>query len=255
MESALEFLNKLFTLKDSALKAPRWAKLLTHESIEKVVSQLDEILGEAIKGNERAREALNPFLLTKIFSEFLSYEKKRDLYESASQENLTLVKALLSDPLPRLKGPKIESIRIQDVRPEKTIGDPHKKRDPITLGERRSLAKSKDLKILEKMLFDPDPKVLNNLLNNPTILEKHIIKLASHRPIRGKILNTIGCHPRWGTNARIRHTLILNPYTPPYLSVVSLITADKKVLREVNQDENLHPLLREVVRTILAWKK
>ena len=255
MARILEFIDSLIPLQDPDLQAPKLEKFLSHRPLEDTVNALNEMILKAIEGNEKARLVLNPFLLTKTLTELMDYEKRREIYEAATAKNLPIVKALLSDPIPFEKGPKIDSIRILDIRPKKTIGNPNLRRDPITLGERRSLAKSKDRKILEKILYDPDPKVIQNLLNNRSILETDILKLASHRPNQGPILNLLGCHRRWGKNPRIRQALVLNPYTPPLLAVVTLVTADQQLLKEVRHDENLHPLLREVTQKILELKK
>src|SRR5262249_52802934 len=139
---------------------------------------------------------------------------------------------------------------IEDVRPGKD-----KAKDPITLGERRTLAKSNNPKILEKLLFDPDDRVIAGLLNNPHILEKHVLRICSRRPTRAAILKTISFHPKWGRNMNVRFALVQNPYTPPIVATLSMVTASAAQLSVIAQLEILHPAIRNMAAAIVKEKK
>src|SRR5262249_864218 len=149
------------------------------------------------------------------------------------------------DLSPVVMAPPLQTFPVQDLRPSSGS-----KRDPITLGERKSLAKTKDLKLLEKLIADPDLGVVQNLLENPYLQEKHVLKMVSRRPVRREILTHGAWHGRWGGHERVRQALALNPYTPPLIAVLSLLTAKRPHVEEVRGDENLHPFVRQIAEEI-----
>lgn len=93
---------------------------------------------------------------------------------------------------------------------------------PLTLGERKSLARRPDRDTLERLLRDPHPDVIRQLLANPRLTEENVLSVAARRPCRPDVLTEIARHPRWAHRPRIRVALVLNPDTP--LDVVSPIT-------------------------------
>ena len=93
---------------------------------------------------------------------------------------------------------------------------------PLTLGERKSLARRPDRDTLERLLRDPHPDVIRQLLANPRVTEEDVLSIAARRPCRPDVLTEIARAPRWAHRPRIRLALVLNPDTP--LDVVSPIT-------------------------------
>jgi hypothetical protein len=72
---------------------------------------------------------------------------------------------------------------------EHPVGEDEVEKDPeiqaLTLGERKSLARAPNKKrLLDKLLHDQDPTVIANLINNPRLTERDILKIASKRPTR-----------------------------------------------------------------------
>jgi hypothetical protein len=86
-------------------------------------------------------------------------------------------------------------------------------------------------------------------------MEKNVLMVTSRQPNRAKILTMISCHRRWGRNIRVRQSLILNPFTPPIISVLSLITTSRQNLKDIKNDGKLHPLLRDIAEVILSHKE
>ena len=84
----------------------------------------------------------------------------------------------------------------------------------VPLGVRRSLARRNDIGLIERLLGDPDPAVVENLLNNPRITELEVVRMAARSPVREEVLAAIARHPRWGIRHRVRVTLAHNPGTP-----------------------------------------
>ena len=84
----------------------------------------------------------------------------------------------------------------------------------LPLGVRRTLARRNDIGLIERLLGDPDPAVVANLLNNPRITELEVVRMAARSPVREEVLAAIARHPRWGSRYRVRVTLAHNPGTP-----------------------------------------
>ncbi len=246
-------LLNILKIPDLALQAPKVVEWMLALSSEVVVAVFSDLIQDSIAGIETARAILGPRLMTMAIFERLPSNKRQSLFSQAVALGLPLVAALFSDLPPDIEEPPLSAFRIVDVRPSGEALT--RERDPITLGERRSLAKSKDLKVLEKMLFDPDPLVVENLLNNPHLSEEHVLRLAARRPHRSEILRTLGTHPHWGKHLKIRIALIKNPYTPPILSVLGLLTLSIQDIIDISWEGKLHDLPRDVAQEIIKKRK
>jgi len=103
----------------------------------------------------------------------------------------------------------------------------------LTVGERRSLARSSNRRVLEKLLRDPHPLVLRQLLGNPRLTEDDVVRLAARRPLNAAIVEVLAESPRWLRRPRIRLTLLLNPGTPEPVSMPLLAVCTRCELLEV----------------------
>lgn len=103
----------------------------------------------------------------------------------------------------------------------------------LTVGERRSLARSPNRKVLEKLLRDPHPLVLRQLLSNPRLTEDDIVRLAARRPLHAATVEVLAESPRWLRRPRVRLTLLLNPGTPAPVSMPLLAVCTRCELLEV----------------------
>ncbi len=85
---------------------------------------------------------------------------------------------------------------------------------PLTLGERKSIARRRDKNLLDRVLRDPHPDVIRIVLDNPAIAENDVVGLCALRPVNPDVLVEVFRHTRWIIRYRIRHALALNPNTP-----------------------------------------
>ena len=69
-------------------------------------------------------------------------------------------------------------------------------------------------KLISAALYDPDPGVVENLLNNPHVTESDVVRIVSRRPVAARSLVAVFNHARWGHRAAVRIALVYNPYTP-----------------------------------------
>ncbi len=136
-----------------------------------------------------------------------------------------------------------------DLPPQKTgihgyDKEEEAKMEFITLGERRSMAKANVKDTLDRLLSDPDPMVIGNLLNNPRLTELEVMKIASKRPNSPKILKLLATHRKWSKRYRVMKAIIQNPYSPPRLSTGLLEFLLAQDLKEVASNKTLHPQVR-----------
>jgi hypothetical protein len=90
---------------------------------------------------------------------------------------------------------------------------------PLTLGERKSLARRRDRNLLARVLRDPHPDVIRILLDNPAIVEDDVVRLCALRPVSPEVLVQVFQHTRWIIRYRVRHALSRNPHTPEQVAV------------------------------------
>lgn len=121
----------------------------------------------------------------------------------------------------------------------------------LTVGERRSLARSPNRRVLEKLLRDPHPLVLRQLLGNPRLTEDDVVRLAARRPLHSAIVDTLAESPRWLRRPRIRLTLLLNPGTPEPVSMPLLAVCTRCELLEVVHGADAPLALRASAQELL----
>jgi hypothetical protein len=93
--------------------------------------------------------------------------------------------------------------------------------------------------ILEKLLLDPDPIVLDHLLRNPRLTEEHVLRIAARRPISEPALRMLADSARFSVRPRVRAAIARNPYCPTDLALQLIGTLPLPVLREMRADAAL----------------
>lgn len=170
------------------------------------------------------------------------YELLAEVYRLAREEENEGVARLLMITKPK-RGP---------VAPAAVPGD--LEMSQLSLGERKFLARGHDRTRLDRLLLDPEPSVVRNLLRNPHLTEQDVVRLAARRPTRTEIQKEIHAS-RWGSRYRIRLALVCNPYTSTDLSLKLVGFLLHKDLRLVWQDGNLHELVREEAKRLMKTRR
>lgn len=104
---------------------------------------------------------------------------------------------------------------------------------PLSLGERKSLARRRDRSLLARAVRDPHPDVIGILLDNPALTELDVVRLCARRPAQPEMLALVFRHPRWVVRYRVRLTLALNPSTPEEVALQllpHLTASDRKAV-------------------------
>jgi hypothetical protein len=124
----------------------------------------------------------------------------------------------------------------------------------LPLGERKSLARGRDRNRLERLLLDPEPAVVHNLLRNSRLVERNVLSLTARRPVRAEVLREI-YQSRWGQRYTIRLALVCNPYTPSDITLKLVGFLLRKDLRQVAADGSLHPLVRAEAKRLAGNRR
>lgn len=172
----------------------------------------------------------------------LGTDRYRGIYMASLELGLHKVSRLFTDLPPHKKGASG-----YDEEEEA-------KMEFITLGERRSMSKGQVKDTLDRLLSDPDPIVIGNILDNPRITEREVLKIASKRPNSPKILKLLAGHRKWSKRYNVIKAVVLNPYAPPRISVAlleGLLTQDLKLVAE---EKTIHPQVIISAREILRQR-
>jgi hypothetical protein len=119
---------------------------------------------------------------------------------------------------------------------------------PVTLGERKSLARRNDRELITRVLRDPHPDVMRILLGNPRLTEADVLRLCARRPVASDVLREVFCNARWIVRYPIKVALTLNPYTPLDIGLQLIPLLHEQDLKRVLEAADLAPELQAACR-------
>lgn len=162
------------------------------------------------------------------------------LLAAATVSGRGAVLALLADD------PPLRTAEAEELRPPPLSNDRE-----ITLGERRSWARRPDRATIDRLLLDPDPGVIANLLRNPRVTEADVLRIASRRPAPTGVLALIYRHARWSQRRAVQAALVQNPYTPVEIATALVDLVDAGVLQSLAREPSIHPVVQGRARARL----
>jgi hypothetical protein len=126
---------------------------------------------------------------------------------------------------------------------------------PLTLGERKSLARTHDRSLIQRVVRDPHPDVVRVLLHNPLLTEDDVVRICAMRPNDPGVLQAVYRHRRWVVRYRPRNAIVRNPDTPIDTALLLAPLLRPNELREAATASGLAPALRLSCRSILALRE
>ncbi len=224
-------------LPEAALRAAYMRDLLLRSQLRTLAFVLDVVCARAAQAEETAREAL--VALVDALNHESCVAAVHLLREEASGVPHLALERLVRKP--------VSIMPARDVgRPEDDRIPDYGKGRPLTLGERKSLARKPSRENTERLLRDPHPDVIRMLLVNPKVTEDDVLVMAARRPSRPDVLTQIARSPRWTHRPRIRIALILNPDTPLDVSVPLVALLVRQELRLVATSTTVAAVVRAV---------
>lgn len=168
----------------------------------------------------------------------LIYATRQRLYVAATERgHASIARLFLSASPPTANESQLKK-QLAPERPLKPTGR------PLTLGERKALARTHKREDLLLLIRDPHPAVVEILLGNPHVTEAEILKIASFRPAVPAALTKIAAHPRWSVRHAVKRALVMNPNTPLADAIRIATTLRTQELLELSTDPQLPEPLR-----------
>jgi hypothetical protein len=206
---AAGLVRAVLSLADGGLRAEYVASVVRSWDVRVLAATLDEVCERAEQASPEAREALLAVV------DALNTQGMETLVQRLREE--TASGSLLA--LDRLIRPPAGGGRPPAGTPTSRAKVPDDgKGRPLTLGERKSLARRPDREMMQRLLADPHPAVIHRLLRNPRVLEDDVVRLAAKRPGRSDVLAEIARSTKWVHRRRVRMALVMNPATPPEMA-------------------------------------
>lgn len=124
----------------------------------------------------------------------------------------------------------------------------------LSLGERRSLARRPDRRHFEKLLGDPNPLVIERLLENPRLTEDDVVRLVTRRPAPVEAQLAVA-KSAWLCRRRVRLSLIQNPGTPAAVAVPLVALCTKTELRTLSRSHECSDIVRHVASELYGLRE
>jgi len=176
----------------------------------------------------------------------LPYATRQALYSAAAAHNLPAIARLFLVASPQSELPP--QLRKQ-LGPERPLRPNDR---PLTLGERKALARTHRRDKLMMMIRDPHPDVVSIVLGNPHVTEQDVVKMAAARPAVPESLAKIAAHSKWSVRHPVKRALVLNPATPLADAIRIATTLRNPELSEIANDASLPEPLRQHATEMLA---
>ncbi|MCO4773097.1 MAG: hypothetical protein KDA24_23890 [Deltaproteobacteria bacterium] len=243
-EAAPLFIKRLLALPDREMRSLVLAERLTRLDVHLCVSLLQSLLERSLARDPRAQEALLDLTTARPLMERLGYHRARRLYELARRRDQYALARMLLSP---------ETLVRREEGP--TADYENKYMQDTSLGWRKTLAKGPDRGTLDRLMWDRNPLVVENLLNNPRITERDVIRIAAMRPANPECLARVFAHERWLRRYRVKVSLALNPDTPLDIALTLLPQLMKQELLYASRTEKIHPSIKEAAQEMVARRR
>ena len=207
-----------------------------------VASALDALCGSSEQADPVAREVLAA-LVTLLAEPALSAHFLV-LLAIAEQEALLPLGRLLRRPS------KLREDPTEEDAPPARVATARDGR-PLTLGERRALARRPSRAALDRVLLDPHPMVVRNVLHNPRLTEDDVLRLVTRRPAFPGAIAEVLRHPTWSQRARLRMAILQNPGAPPELSLPLVRLLVRPELLRLLQSPDVPKVVRAAAKEML----
>jgi hypothetical protein len=232
--SAPSFVRVLLAIPDVGQRTA-WARAeLTGLDRADAARLLDAICRQSLLSDPSAREAM--IVVAGVIVGLGDCQWVAELRQVAEADGLAALARLLGpEPPVAPDQPEPETLPVPD----------YGRGRELTLGERRSLARRPTRAAFDRLLGDPHPLVIRQLLENPKLTEDDVVRLATRRPAQATTLRELVNSPKWLCRGRIRMSILLNPGSSPVLTYPLLGVCSRTELREITRSTHISSELRQ----------
>jgi hypothetical protein len=205
-ERVRRFQRALLSLPELGLRLGWLDSELRHAPAAPMAELLEQVVSASETSAADAREALITIALwTAGHATSDTLEKLR---AAAYEQRHVSLQRVIRRVAPASLAPAEDETRVPDYRTGREL----------SLGERRSLARRADRDGFDRLLRDPHPMVLRQLLGNPRTTEADVVRVTAFRPARPSSIQEVA-RTHWLTRARVRMSILQNPGAPPAVAV------------------------------------
>jgi len=230
----------LLSLPDLALRTSWLRDFLNSSSAHENATLLNALCEQNERADPQAREAiLVVALLFAALGECSLVDQMRA--QAEARHLLSLARLLRRAPAPAVHDRPARELPVPDYGAGREL----------TVGERKSLARSPNRRAFDKLLGDPHPLVIRQLLQNPRLTENDVVRMTARRPARLEVLEAIAQHGRWLSRPRVRLSMLFNPGSPPAITMPLLAVCTRSELSEVLHHSESSAVLRSAALELL----
>jgi hypothetical protein len=239
-------LRALPSLPELPMRQAWIAQTLEGLSELEAVFWLDQLIRGALWGHTAHMDAYMAAALWLIERGLADdYALLQRLFEAAHEEGREAVKFLLREAPPHQtlgEGAVLPEVRLPMGR-------------PVSLGERRQIAVNAPRRLLERLLLDPSPMVIQRVLTNPGVRPVDVQVIVSRRPTTPELLVEVVRHPGWVRVHDLREALAMNPYNHTGIALRLLPTLHVRTLRRIRDAGDLHRAVKEFARLLVELRE
>jgi len=236
--------RKSRAIRDTGIRKGMLARSLAELDPETMAQVLDEIIRRSGRGAPSYREMLITLGDMEEVINRAGDEKMDEVYGYSRKQGLEEVASMLRKIPPR----KSLVDREEEVYMDRDMKD-------LSLGYKKTLGRTGNRDIVNRLLHDQDPSVIEQILANPALTEEQVVRIAAKRPTNSEILRHIGRSPKWTRSYRVKKALVFNPYTPTEMSIGFLRVLMRQDIRDVYNNESLHFELRHAAKRMLKGEE
>lgn len=239
----LDLVEKLGAISEAKQRSHALAHRLKGLDVESILLIVKTIHERALAGQESYLRLYNGLMVQDTLTNVLGRQIMSQLVEMAQRLGYYEVVSILMD----MTAPD----QVQNAT--QPFLDSELKEFP--LGMRKSLARRPDFKTIERVSRDQDHRVIANLLNNPRLTEKEVVRMAATRPTSAKVLQAIYDHPKWVVRYSVKKAIVLNPHAPQWIALRLLAFITSQHLEQITRDRHLSPVVVNEAQRILDLKR
>lgn len=231
-------IGRLKAIRDARMRVLALIEALGQGDPEAWVEALAAIVTRAQRVDDADTLAALETIRYAIADPGLQYATRQALYTAATEHNLPSIARLFLTASPTVVA---EQQLAKQLAPERVL---QPKGRPLTLGERKALARTHRREQLLLLIRDPHPAVVAIVLDNPHVTEQDIVRIAALRPAVPESLAKIAAHTRWSVRHAVKRALVFNPATPLADAIRIATTLRAAELAELANDPQLPEPLR-----------
>lgn len=225
-------LRSIGALPELAMRRAKLDEALKSLTPPEMVWWLDQLVRGALWGRSPEIDAMlaaASWLIRLRLSD--EYEVLQGLYVAAHESGRASILSMLRDY------PAHQALRKTARLPDVKLPLPRE----VTLGEKRTMAAGQDRRLLERLIYDTSPLVIEKLMSNPLVQLPDVVTIASRRPTLPELLVPVALSDAWLVDHRVRETLVQNPFVPTGIALRLLPTLHVTLLKKLRFAGDLHP--------------